>query len=223
MSTSVSDRIQAIQQKLPETVQLIAVSKTISPRFIREAYAVGIRDFAENRLQEAIPKIEALQALENIRWHFIGHLQTNKAKKALQYFQWIHSVDSLKLAERLNQASEDLVKKPQLCLQVKMRPDPNKFGWETSQLLADLPTLVQLNNLNLAGLMTILPLGLTEEEKLTTFASLKTLGEKINQHYPLTLSQLSMGMSNDYEVAIQAGATMIRLGTIIFGPRDKAA
>ena len=86
MAISVSDRIREIQQKLPETVRLIAVSKTISPRFIQEAYAAGIRDFAENRLQEAIPKIEKLQELENIRWHFIGHVQTNKAKKVLQYF-----------------------------------------------------------------------------------------------------------------------------------------
>ena len=220
MSTLVSDRIQAIQQKLPSTVRLIAVSKTISPTFIREAYAAGIRDFAENRLQEAIPKIDQLRELENIRWHFIGHIQTNKAKKVLQYFQWIHSVDSLKLAERLNQASDGLVEKPQLCLQVKMLPDPNKFGWEVTQLLSDLSTLIRLKNLNLQGLMTILPLGLTDEEKLTTFVSLNVLREKINQNYSLNLSQLSMGMSNDYEMAIQAGATMIRLGTIIFGARN---
>ena len=221
MAISVSDRIREIQQKLPETVRLVAVSKTISPRFIQEAYAAGIRDFAENRLQEAVPKIEKLHKLENIRWHFIGHVQSNKAKKVLQYFHWIHSVDSLKLAERLDQVANSLGKKPTLCLQVKMLPDPNKFGWGISQLLADLPTLVQFQNLNIQGLMTILPLGLTDEEKFTTFISLKELREKITQDYSLELSQLSMGMSNDYEIAIRAGATMIRLGQLIFGPRNQ--
>ena len=102
-----------------------------------------------------------------------------------------------------------------------MLPDPNKFGWEISQLLTDLPTLVQLQNINIQGLMTILPLGLTDEEKLTTFISLKTFREKIAQDYSLALPQLSMGMSNDYEIAIRADATMIRLGQLIFGPRNQ--
>lgn len=159
MSSSRSRRIRSIQDSLPESVKLIAVSKKVGPAAIREAYAAGIRDFGESRIQEAQSKIEQLQDLPGITWHFIGHLQSNKAKKALSYFQWLHSVDSLKLVQRLNLLAQELGVVPKICLQVKILPDPNKSGWTIQQILDDLAELNLCKNLQIEGLMTIPPLG----------------------------------------------------------------
>jgi hypothetical protein len=221
MTDSIADRIQQIYQQIPSHVRLIAVTKTVSVAAIREAYAAGIRDFGENRLQEAIIKQEQLQDLTDVCWHFIGHLQANKAKKILEHFTWIHTLDSLKLGQRLNRLAIELNRKPQICLQVKIRPDPSKYGWLLPQLLEDLAALNQCQNLNIQGLMTILPWGLSEAENFAAFKDLANLSIEIkNQNYPdLQMNQLSMGMSGDYLQAINAGATMIRLGQIIFGKR----
>ncbi|HHP7232603.1 MAG TPA: YggS family pyridoxal phosphate-dependent enzyme, partial [Xenococcaceae cyanobacterium] len=221
-SNSISQQINLIRAKIPENVRLIAVSKQVSPAAIRTAYNCGIRDFAENRLQEAIAKQEQLPDLADICWHFIGHIQTNKAKKVLQHFSWIHALDSLKLAQRLDQLAADLSVSPQVCLQVKILPDPNKYGWEVPQLLSQLPELDNLSQLKIRGLMTILPLGLAPEKALATFSQTRQLAETITQQQPwsnLVMKELSMGMSGDYLLAIEAGATMVRLGTIIFGKR----
>lgn len=189
---------------------------------MRLAYEAGIRDFAENRIQEALTKQLELQDLQDITWHFIGHLQRNKAKPALTHFQWIHSVDSLELAQRLNHLATDLDTSPKLCLQVKVRPDPNKFGWSPTQLEQNLPELKQLTALNIQGLMTILPMGLTADEELNAFQDLSTLGNTLGNHptTPLLITELSMGMSDDYPRAIAAGATMVRLGRVLFGDRS---
>lgn len=221
MTGVIAARIEQILLRLPKNVLLIAVSKQVSLEAIREAYSAGIRDFAENRLNEAIAKQEQLLDLGDIRWHFIGHLQTNKAKKVLQHFDWIHSVDSLKLAQVLNQLASDLPCSPQVCLQVKMLPDPNKYGWAERELLQDLPELDQCYHLKIQGLMTILPLGISQAETLAAFEATKKLQIKIKQQNlaNLNMEQLSMGMSGDYLLAVQAGATMIRLGQIIFGQR----
>ena len=220
MISSIARRIDQIRQQIPSHVRLIAVTKQVSVAAIREAYAAGIRDFGENRLQEALPKQEQLADLPDICWHFIGHLQANKAKKVLEKFQWIHSVDSLKLAQRLERLAVEEFQIPQVCLQVKMLPDPNKFGWQVPELLAALPQLERCTHLKIQGLMTIPPLGLTEEEILATFVATRDLAQKIAQQSSLPLQQLSMGMSADYLLAIQAGATMIRLGQVIFGQRN---
>ncbi len=221
MTGLISARIDQIRQEIPANVRLIAVSKTVSVERMREAYALGIRDFGENRINEAIAKQEQLQDLSDICWHFIGHLQTNKAKKALQYFHWIHSVDSLKLARRLHFLAAELTDKPKICLQVKILSDPNKYGWEIPDLLTDLPELDRCSNLNIQGLMTILPLGLSESAILAAFTSTARLADKIqSQNWSnIAMNQLSMGMSGDYLLAIEAGATMVRLGRIIFGER----
>lgn len=225
MTGLIAHQINVIRQQIPVSVRLIAVSKQVSIEAMREAYESGIRDFGENRLQEALTKQEQLQDLEDICWHFIGHIQTNKAKKIIESFQWIHSVDSLKLALHLenllaNYPGEDCPN-PQLCLQVKMRADPNKYGWAKEQLLRDLPQLDQCKNLKIQGLMTILPLGLSEKEILETFTQTYQLAEKIRQQNwdNIQMNQLSMGMSGDYLLAVKAGATMIRLGQIIFGAK----
>ncbi|MEO0935023.1 MAG: YggS family pyridoxal phosphate-dependent enzyme [Cyanobacteria bacterium J06641_2] len=222
MSSSLSQRIRSIQDSLPESVKLIAVSKKVDPAAIREAYAAGIRDFGESRVQEAQSKIEQLQDLSGITWHFIGHLQSNKAKKALSYFQWLHSVDSLKLVQRLNLLAQELGVVPKICLQVKILPDPNKSGWTIQQILDDLAELNLCKNLQIEGLMTIPPLGLDSSEVIYVFNRTRELIAEIDERNlsNIKMKQLSMGMSQDYQLAIQSGATMIRLGTILFGERD---
>ncbi len=217
----ITEQIIKIRASLPESVRLIAVTKTVSVEAMRIAYQAGIRDFAENRVQEATEKQPQLQDLTDITWHLIGHLQSNKAAKALELFQWIQSVDSLKLALRLDHLAAELGCQPQVCLQVKILPDPNKFGWTIPELLAELPQLNECQNLKIKGLMTIPPLGLSESETLDVFARTRELAETI-QHQNWTnieMQELSMGMSEDYSLAIQKGATMIRLGRIIFGQR----
>ncbi len=222
MSSSISERIVSIRSSLPTSVKLIAVSKQVSAQAIRSAYSAGIRDFAESRIQEAASKQVELQDLPDITWHFIGHLQSNKAKKAIEQFPWIHSVDNLKLAQRLDQLAQQLGVSPQVCLQVKILPDPNKSGWSVPELLADLPTLNQYKSLQIQGLMTIPPSGLNNAEILNVFNLNRELAKKIqDQNWPhIKMQHLSMGMSGDYELAVKAGATMVRLGTILFGDRS---
>ena len=222
MTSSMSERITNICGSLPASVRLVAVSKTFPPEAIRAAYHAGIRNFAENRIQEAASKQAQLQDLSDITWHFIGSLQSNKAKKAMELFDWIHSVDSLKLAERLNQLAAQLGVSPQVCLQVKILPDPNKSGWSVPQLLADLPALNKCEDLQIQGLMTIPPLGLNEAETMNVFNSTYKLAKEIDQQNwsHLKMREVSMGMSGDYQLAVQAGATMVRLGTILFGERS---
>jgi pyridoxal phosphate enzyme (YggS family) len=217
----ITERIHVLRSTIPESVRLIAVTKLLPVEVIRIAYGAGIRDFGESRVQEAVQKQAELQDLPNLTWHLIGHLQTNKIRKAVEHFQWIHSVDTLKLAKKLNQAALDLQCSPQCCLQVKMVPDPPKYGFDVNELEAALPALDQLTNLHFRGLMTIPPLGSSEETIQQVFAGAKQLAEQINQtnFSHLNLDQLSMGMSGDYPVAIAAGATMVRLGTALFGPR----
>jgi pyridoxal phosphate enzyme (YggS family) len=214
MTGLIAHRIQEIRQEIPSQVRLIAVTKQVSVESMREAYDAGIRDFGENRLQEALEKKEQLQDLKDISWHFIGHVQTNKAKKVLESFQWIHSVDSLKLALHLETLAAQGDYSPQFCLQVKILPDENKYGWSVEQLLIDLPQLDQYSHLNIQGLMTILPLGLSQTQMLETFIKTRQLAEKIKQMglANIQMHQLSMGMSGDYLLAVKAGATMVRLG-----------
>ncbi|MGK7932577.1 MAG: YggS family pyridoxal phosphate-dependent enzyme [Microcystaceae cyanobacterium] len=211
--------IENIKGEIPENVRLIAVSKQVSSELIRQAYATGIRDFAENRLQEALEKQNQLQDLSDIRWHFIGHLQSKKAKKIIDHFQWIHSVDSLKLAFKLNNLAEESSNCPHFCLQVKPLSDPNKYGWHIDELWKDLPDLESLKQIKIKGLMTILPLGLDETEILSAFNLINALKAQINEETSLSLTELSMGMSGDYPLAIKAGTTMVRLGRILFGER----
>lgn len=221
MTDLITEQIIKIRASLPESVRLIAVTKTVSVEAMRIAYEAGIRDFAENRVQEATEKQPQLQDLTDITWHLIGHLQSNKAAKALQLFQWIQSVDSLKLALRLDHLAGELGYQPQVCLQVKILPDPNKFGWTIPELLAELPQLNECQHLKIKGLMTIPPLRLNESETLDVFARTRELAETIQDQKwtNIKMQELSMGMSDDYSLAIQKGATMIRLGRIIFGQR----
>jgi len=221
LSESIAERLTQIRQTLPDTVRLIAVSKQVSVEAMRIAYELGVRDFGESRIQEAMLKQSQLQDLSDINWHFIGNLQSNKAIKALEQFQWIHSVDNLKLAQRLDRLAADMDKRPHVCLQVKVLPDPNKVGWAVPELWRDLADLDQCSHLDMVGLMTIPPYGLTPAEIQSVFLQTCTLADQIRQQswVNLNLHHLSMGMSEDYPLAIQAGATMIRLGRVLFGDR----
>lgn len=218
---TLDQRIAKICHSIPDSVRLIAVTKQVPVEIMRQAYAFGIRDFGESRVQEAAIKQAQLQDLPDITWHLIGHLQSNKAQSALQHFDWIHSVDSLKLAQRLNRLAENLPNKPNICLQVKIVSDPSKYGWAVADLMADLPRLNQCYQLKIQGLMTIPPLGLNSTEILDIYQQTHELVKIIRQqNWPnILVQELSMGMSEDYTLAIQAGTTMIRLGRILFGDR----
>lgn len=215
------EQFDRIRQSIPSTVTLIAVTKFLSVETIRAAYDRGIRHFGESRVQEAIAKQAELSDLPDITWHLIGSLQTNKARKAVEHFDWIHSVDSLKLAQRLDAIAQELDRVPQCCLQVKIVPDPPKAGLDLAALDTLLPEFDQLTHLKLRGLMAIPPQGASDATVREVFHGAKTLADRINQQgfSRLHIDQLSLGMSGDYEVAIACGATMVRLGTILFGSR----
>jgi pyridoxal phosphate enzyme (YggS family) len=220
-ANKITERLHQVRQTLPHTVKLIAVTKQIPAELMRVAYEAGVRDFGESRIQEAAEKQVQLQDLTDITWHLIGHLQNNKAARALELFEWIHSIDSLKLAKRLNQLASHQVAPPKVCLQVKILPDPNKYGWEPARLLDDLAELNECHHLEIVGLMCIPPYGLSPEETQSVFYRTRELAEQIRQQNwsHLQIQHLSMGMSDDYRLAIEAGATLIRLGRTLFGQR----
>ena len=222
MQGSISQKIASIGRENPQSVKLIAITKQVDTSAMREAYFTGVRDFGENRLQEALSKQQELEDLADIDWHFIGHIQKNKAKKVVENFTWIHSLDSLALARRINRLAGELNLVPKAFLQVKVLPDPNKYGWEVEELWKDLEQLDKLEHLNIQGLMTILPWGLSSAEVLEAFQAVADLAKKIKEadYSRLSMAELSMGMSGDYKLAIRAGATQIRLGRTIFGERN---
>ncbi|MCY7335244.1 MAG: YggS family pyridoxal phosphate-dependent enzyme [Chamaesiphon sp.] len=220
---TIAHNIETIRRDLPASVKLMAVTKQVSVAQMREAYAVGIRDFGESKIQEAQAKQQELADLPDICWHLIGHLQGNKVRKAVQIFEWIHSVDSLKLVQQIDRVATELATSPNICLQVKILPDPDKYGWTIPELLADLPQISDCEHLKIRGLMAIPPLGLTLAQTQQFFEQTRDLSHQIAQQpgSNLQMSELSMGMSGDYLPAISAGATIIRLGSILFGDRLK--
>lgn len=216
MSTSIGDRIFQIKQELPCTVRLIAVSKYATVEAMREAYSAGIRDFGESKVQETISKKQQLHDLTDITWHMIGTLQSNKARQAIANFDWIHSVDRLSLVQQLNRLAIETKKQIQVCLQVKLADDPSKSGWYERELIIDLPQIAECSNLQINGLMTILPLGLSQKECFEVFKKVADLRARLNSQGWQNIRELSMGMSQDYDEAIRAGATMIRIGSKVF-------
>lgn len=195
----------------PAGIRLIAVTKTVSAEDIREAAACGIRHVGENRLQEALPKREALQDLD-LTWHFIGHLQTNKAKKVVEQFDWIQCVDRPELAAKLNQVA---AKPLPVLIEVKLHEEPNKSGMDEAHLPEFVTEFERFRQLQLRGLMAIPPFFENAEDVRPFFRKLRELAEG------LRLPELSMGMSHDFEVAIEEGATMVRVGTALFGERAR--
>jgi len=208
--------------QIPDSVRIVAVTKQVPVLAMRSAYAAGLRDFGENRIQETIEKQQELKDLSGLTWHFIGHLQSNKVLKAVQHFDWIQSIDSLALAQRIDRIAQDQGKIIQGCLQVKLRPDDTKSGWLPEDLLRSLPQLSALSALQIQGLMLIPPAQLSGTELQACFADAAHLAAEIRQMSipSLPMLQLSMGMSNDYQLALLTGATIIRPGSILFGQRS---
>lgn len=214
---AVEARLAAIQAQLPPGCRLLAVSKGQPAAAIRALAAAGQRSFAESRLQEAAAKQQELADLPDLDWHFIGRLQANKVRPVLRTFTTIHSVDSLALAERLARIAAEEQRAPQVLLQVKLRPDPSKGGFEPQELLRDWPQLQQLAPLRITGLMTIAPLVLELQERRSLFQDCAALAGELG------LRELSMGMSGDWREAAASGSTWVRIGSALFGERQQPA
>lgn len=223
------DRIRAIiaatahaAGRLPETVKLIAVSKNHSIASIESAVQTGQTAFGESTVQESAGKIAHFSG-RALEWHFIGHLQSNKAKFLPGNFSWLHSLDDLRLAQRLSRFAEERACVINTLIEVNLTNDPNKHGVAPTEVLTLLEQLLnnQLRGLKLCGLMTIGPHAASEREIRITFAALRKLRENCAKRFSLSdFTELSMGMSGDYLEAIKEGSTMLRLGTAIFGARD---
>lgn len=202
-------------------VELLVVTKTWSPSVITEVLEEGHTLLGENKLQEAEKKIAQLP--DGLRWHFIGHLQRNKARKALALFDSIHSVDSVRLALHLDRVAGELSRKTSIFLQVNAAGEESKSGFAVGELAEALPDLAGLSNLEVAGLMSIPPVVAQPEAARSSFRALRALRDDLQQGTGMSLPGLSMGMSHDFEVAIEEGATIVRVGSSIFGPRRRAA
>lgn len=199
-------------------VRLIAVSKTFPAESIRAAYEAGLRDFGENRVQEAAAKQSTLQD-RDITWHLIGHLQSNKAARACELFEWVHSVDAGHLAQKLDRAAAAAGKRLPILLEINLGGEESKSGIAENDA-PDLATAIkELPSLALRGLMVIPPLFNDPEQTRPYFRRLRELAEKLRSAGATGITELSMGMSHDFEIAIEEGATMIRVGTAIFGTR----
>ena len=227
-----SERLETIRQRVveaarragraPEEVRLIAVSKTQSIAAIQALVELGVRDFGESQVQEALPKIEHFGAAA-LNWHFIGHLQSNKSRYIPGHFQWVHSVDSARLTRRLAEAagagadSQPL----KLLLQVNVAADPAKHGLLPREVYPTVEDLLgqPLAGVQLCGLMTIGYLHADEDRARASFSGLRDLLEGCRQRFGDSFRELSMGMSDDFETAIEEGATMVRVGTALFGSR----
>lgn len=219
---AIQRRIQAACDRAkrdPKTVQLVAVTKTHPPESVQEAARLGLTVFGENKVQEAKAKIP--QCPGHLHWHMIGHLQTNKCRDAVRLFEMIESVDSLHLAEEINSACEKAAKTMRILLEVNVAGEASKFGYKPEQVLADLEKINALPKLEIHGLMTIAPY-VTEPEKVRpVFRRLRELKDECEKLLGAPLPHLSMGMSGDFEVAIEEGATMVRVGTALLGERPK--
>jgi len=203
-----------------DSIHLIAVSKTMPAAVVKEAIAAGVTDLGENYIQEAREKIDAL-ATSNVNWHFIGHLQSNKAKYAIRLFDLIHSVDSLKLAQELNKYAQKNGKIQSILVQVNVAREESKSGIYVENTIQLLKSIGQLENIAVKGLMTMPPYFNEPEKVRPFFADLRKLRDHIKAAgIPnIALDELSMGMTGDFEAAIEEGATMVRIGTAIFGER----
>jgi PLP dependent protein len=217
---SVAANLACIKEVIGDApVTLIAVTKTVGLEQIAEAFQCGITEFGENRVQDALEKQKQLPAYmaDKVRWHLIGHLQTNKVKKAVGKFCLIHSVDSWNLAQEISdQAVKQQMKQPVL-LQVKVLEGPGKSGFDPQQLKDVFPRLMQLPGITIEGLMTMAPLSADRLQWRECFRGLRQLKAALESAHAIRLEHLSMGMTQDFEEAVRCGSTMIRLGRAVFG------
>ncbi|MEN9602956.1 MAG: hypothetical protein RIS56_2562 [Verrucomicrobiota bacterium] len=203
----------------PDSVRLMAVSKNQPPERVAEAASAGLTLFGENRIQDAKVKIPLCPG--QLEWHFIGHLQSNKSRDAVSLFQVVQGVDSLALAEELQKQALKQARSLPILLEVNVAGESSKFGWNPDRLLAELPQLNALNRLEVHGLMTIAPYAVDPEQVRPIFRRLRELRDRCTDLLGAPLPVLSMGMSGDLEVAIEEGATLVRVGTALFGERPR--
>lgn len=210
------ERAAQRSRRNPGEIKLVVVSKTVEPARIQEAIEAGAAFLGENYVQEAQRKIETMG--RPVAWHFIGHLQSNKAKVAVQLFDTIHSVDSVHLAEELNRRAAQANRVIQVLIEVNLSKEATKFGTDEEKLFALAQKAKALDHLSLEGLMTMPPFFDSPEESRPYFVELRKWKERMERE-GIRIKELSMGMSNDFEIAIEEGATYVRVGTAIFGPR----
>ena len=221
---NISRNISTIRRHIPEGVTLVCVSKFHPAEAIMEAYQCGERDFGESRVQELLPKYEALP--KDIRWHFIGHLQTNKVKQIVPFVHMIHSVDSVRLLETINREAEKIGRRVKVLLEVHVAKEETKSGFTPEEILSLDIQLSTFNYLDICGIMGMATNTDDAQEWKRCFREIKSLGKQLlnntTQSYTTLHNptlQISMGMSDDYLVAIEEGSTMIRIGSTIFGSR----
>lgn len=231
MNGTIAGRLETVRARIraaavaggrqPESVRLVAVSKTFPPEAVRQAAAAGAADIGENYIQEAREKYAALQPLP-LRWHFIGRLQTNKAKYAVRIFELIHTVDSLKLGLEIDRCAGRIAKRQQVLVQVNVAGEAAKSGVAPDEALPLVRELARLEHLSVKGLMTMPPFFDEPERVRPIFAGLRQLRDRIRDAAPagVEMQELSMGMTGDFEAAIAEGATLVRIGTAIFGGRS---
>ena len=226
---NLADNLEKIHQRIrvaceragrnPDSVTLLAVTKTQPPEVVQSASKLGLILFGENKVQEAKAKIPLCPG--NLRWHMIGHLQSNKCRDAVELFKMIQSVDSLSLAQEINKRAEQAARTMPVLLEVNVAGEASKFGYRPEQLLAELKELNALPRIEIHGLMTVPPWSAEAEKARPHFRRLREIKAQCEQTLGAPLPHLSMGMSGDFEIAIEEGATMVRIGTALFGPRPK--
>ena len=203
----------SIKKQLPPNVNLLAVSKGFQSKQIKIFHELGQNNFGESRFQEAFEKQKILKEIKSIRWHFIGRIQSNKIRKIIQNFEYIHSVDSYEKLLKISNISTQENRKPSIMIQVKLSEDRDKGGLNSELLIDKWLQIKKLKNIQIKGLMTINPKGLSSEANFRLFKQCRTLADQ------LQLPDCSMGMSNDWKQAVEAGSTWVRLGSVIFGKR----
>ena len=230
----IADRVAAVRERIaraaeraarpPGDIRLVAISKTHPPEAVREAFAAGVRDFGENRVQEAEPKIAGTADLREsgLRWHLVGHLQSNKARRAAALFEMVQSLDSLDLASRLARSGAETGRPVRALVQVDLAGEETKFGLPERELLPVLEELRGTPGLRIEGLMVLPPFFEEPERARPYFRRLRSLHDQAQAAGLLEGRELSMGMSHDFEAAIEEGATLVRVGTAIFGERKAA-
>ena len=215
----IKQNLLQIQQEIaPYKPNIIAVTKYFDESAIIDAYNAGLRDFAESRVIEGSEKIKNLPDTikENSKFHFIGHLQTNKVKKAVAVFDFIHSVDSIKLAEKISQEAGEISKTQEILIQINNANEEQKFGYSKEKVFEDFGEIIKLDNLKVVGIMNMAPLGADECELAKLFTEAKEIKNNLEKTFDYELKELSMGMSQDYKIAARNGSTMLRIGRKLF-------
>ena len=227
--SSILDNLERVREQIAQAaakagrdvkdIELVAITKTHPAEKVGEAVEAGQTLFGESRVQEARAKISELSS--NIRWHFVGHLQKNKVRQALPLFEMIHSVDSLALAQDINRIADEEGLYPRVLLEVNVAGEGSKFGFAPDDLREQMEVLLALQRLSIEGLMCIPPLAVESEDSRKFFVQVRELRDSLEKEFNMKLPQLSMGMTQDFPIGIQEGATLVRVGTAIFGERPK--